>query len=78
MTSLMDLAAAAIGLIHAFLEVGIAILMAHGPAARRLGENGRPLAHEEEHVAQGDASPLERFAGWTPHRRGRRYGRRPS
>ena len=74
----MDLAAAAIGLIHAFLEVGTAVLMAHGLAARRFGENGRPLAHEAEHVAQGDASPIERFAGWTPRRRGRRFGRRPS
>ena len=78
MTSLMYLAAAGIGLVSAFREVGTAVLMAHGLAARRLGENGRPLAHEEEYVAQGDASPIERFAGWTPRHRGRRYGRRPS
>ena len=79
MMSLMDLAAAGIGVVSPFLEIGTAVLMAHGPAARRFGENGRPLAHEKEHVAQGDAKPIERFAGWTPHRlRGRRYGRRPS
>jgi hypothetical protein len=79
MTSLMDLVAAGIGLISALLEVGTAVLMAHGLAARRLGEGGRSLAHEEEYVARGEASPIERFARWTARRRpSRRYGKYPS
>ena len=74
---LLDLAAAAIGPISAFLEVGTAVLMAHGLAARRSSEDGRSTAHEEDRVAQGDASPFRRFARWTPRRRSRRrYGRR--
>lgn len=78
MTSLMDLVAAAIGLVSAFLEVGTAVLMAL-LAARRLGEGGRPLAHEEEYVAGEEASPIERFTRWTPRRRPScRYGKYPS
>ena len=77
MTRLMDLAAAGIGLVSAFLEMGTAVLMAW-LAARRLSEDGRSVAHEEEHVAREEASPFGRFAGWTPRSRrsSRRYGRR--
>ena len=78
MTSLMDLAAAGIGLIHAFLEVGTAVLVAHGLAARQLREGGRSIARDEP-VAREEASPIERFARWTPRRRpSRRYERYPS
>ncbi len=78
MTSLMDLVAAWIGLISAFLEVGTAVLMAW-LAARRFREGGRPLAHEEEPVAREEASPFRRFARWTPRRRpSRRYEKYPS
>ncbi|MDP9457879.1 MAG: hypothetical protein M3Q60_19390 [Actinomycetota bacterium] len=74
MTGLMDLVAAGIGLISAFLEVGTAVLMAW-LAARRLGEVGRSRAREEC-VAREEATPLRRFARWTPRRRpGRRYER---
>ncbi len=76
-TELMDLAAAGLGLLSAFLEIGTAVLMAHGLAARRLGEGGRPIAQEEERIAWEETSPFRRFTGWTPHRRSRRrYGRR--
>ena len=75
MTSLMDLVAAAIGLVSAFLEVGTAVLMAW-LAARQLREGGRSTAHDDP-VTQEEASPFRRFAGWTPHCGSRRrYGRR--
>ena len=74
---LLDLAAAAIGPISAFLEVGTAVLMVHGLAARRSSEDRRSTAHVEDRVAQGDAGRLRRFARWNPCRRSRRrYGRR--
>lgn len=64
MTSLMDFVAAGIGLISALLEVGTAVLMAC-LAARRLGEGRRSIAPDEP-IAQEEASPIERFARWTP------------
>ncbi len=41
MASLMDVVAAGIGLISSLLEIGTAVLMAHGLAARRFARNGR-------------------------------------
>jgi hypothetical protein len=73
----MDLVAAGIGLIHAFLEIGTAVLMAE-LAARQLREGRRSIARDEP-VAREEASPIERFARWTPRRRpSRRYERYPS
>lgn len=78
MTSeLMEFAAAGLGLLSAFLEMGTAVLMAW-LAARRFGEGGRSIAQGEP-VTREETSPIERFARWTPRRRpSRRYEKYPS
>ncbi len=80
MTSLMDLVAAGIGLISAFLEVGTAVLMAHGLAARRFREERPGPTPEVEPVDREEPIPFRRFARWTPRRRrpGGRHERYPS
>ncbi len=76
MTSFMDVVTAGIGLISSLLEVGTAVLMAHGLAARRFREERPGPTPEVEPIAREEASPFRRFARWTPRGRSRRYGRR--
>ncbi|MDP9474518.1 MAG: hypothetical protein M3R38_02260 [Actinomycetota bacterium] len=72
----VELASAALGLISAFLEVGTAVLMARGLAARRFREERPGPTPEIEPIAREEASPFRRFARWTPRAGSRRYGRR--